>query len=284
MEITITNGALSATIRDMGAELISLKKDGREYIWSGDPAFWGKHSPVLFPIVGTLKDNSYTHNGKSYSLPRHGFARERNFAVISQEKNRVTFSLKADNVTYEVYPFDFDLVITYVLETSSVSINYEVKNLSAETAMPFSLGAHPAFALPGKFEDYSLHFNKDEKLTRYKLENDLVSDKTEIVKLKNGNLPLNYALFKDDALVMKEISSKEVAIKKGDKPYLRVGYKNFPHMGLWTKTGAPFICIEPWQGYADTPSNNGNLSDKEGIINLKGDGAAHFNLTIEIQE
>jgi galactose mutarotase-like enzyme len=283
LETTIKCGLLSATIRHMGAELISLKRNGKEYMWNGDPAFWGKHSPVLFPIVGTLKDNSYFHDGKKYSLPRHGFARERNFEVFSQDEDKVSFSLKADNVTYEVYPFNFELILTYVISDDSLSIEYSVENLSGDV-MPFSLGAHPAFALNGNFEDYSLYFDADESLTRYKLENDLVYDSIETIKLEKGNLPLTYSLFKDDALVMKQLSSKEITIEKSKQPYLTLKYHNFPHMGLWTKTGASFICIEPWQGYADTHSNNGNLSDKEGVINLLPGSKAFFSLRIEIQD
>lgn len=281
METTITNGALTATIRDLGAELISLKKDGKEYMWEGNPDFWGKHSPVLFPIVGTLKNNTYIHNGKEYALPRHGFARERNFAVTYQDESKVVFSLKADNVTYEVYPFNFELLLSYEIGDDSLKIGYEVKN-NSEGKMPFSLGAHPAFALPGDFESYSLHFNDDNVLTRYKLENDLVSDKTEDVGLTEGNLPLTYDLFKDDALVMKKLNSSQITIMHNKVRHVAVKYQNFPHMGLWTKPGAPFICIEPWQGYADTPSNNGRLSDKEGVINLDAGSSAYFTIEIEI--
>lgn len=274
---------MSATIRNLGAELISLKKENKEYMWSGDAAFWGKHSPVLFPIVGTLKDNTYLHAGKEYSLPRHGLARERNFAIISKEDSRVSFSLKADKVTHEVYPFDFELIISYEVTDTSLIVNYMVNNLSGFDKMQFSLGAHPAFALPGGIEGYSLNFPEDSELVRYKLENDLVSDKTETIALKDVDLPLNYDLFKDDALVMKKLSSKEIMIKEGGKPYLSVSYQNFPHMGLWTKNGAPFICIEPWQGYADTPSNNGNLSEKEGIVTLGPHETAFFRLDIKVQ-
>ncbi|MGV3458963.1 MAG: aldose 1-epimerase family protein [Flavobacterium sp.] len=281
MEIKINNGELSATIRDLGAELISLTNGGKEYMWEGDPAFWGKHSPVLFPIVGTLKNNTYRHNGKDYSLPRHGFARERNFELVSREEHKAVFSLKVVNVTYEVYPFNFELIIGYELTAKSLVINYEVKNL-ADATMPFSLGAHPAFALPGNFDDYSLHFPEDKELTRYKLENDLVSDKTEEIELNNGNLPLSYNFFKDDALVMKELASQEISIMHNGSPYLTVAWQNFPHLGLWTKVGAPFICIEPWQGYADTPANNGNLSEKEGVINLAESGNRQFSISIAI--
>lgn len=281
METTITNGTLSATIRDLGAELISLKKDGTEYMWEGNPAFWGKHSPVLFPIVGTLKNNAYIHDGKEYALPRHGFARERNFAVTYQSDSKIILSLKADNVTYEVYPFNFELLLSYEIADDSLKIGYEVKNHS-EGKMSFSLGAHPAFALPGDFESYSLHFPDDNVLTRYKLENDLVSDKTEEDKLTDGILPLTYDLFKDDALVMKKLNSAEITIMQNKAPHLTVKYQNFPHMGLWTKPGAPFICIEPWQGYADTPSNNNKLVDKEGVINLDAGKSAHFSIEVEI--
>ena len=282
--IILSNTKLSATINPKGAELTSLKDDkGKEYMWEGNPDFWGKHSPVLFPIVGTLKDNSYTYNGKSYALSRHGFARDMVFTVKEQFNDSVIFSLIANDATKENYPFDFELQIKYTLSGNSLNIDYIINN-RGEEAMPFSIGAHPAFALPGSFEDYSLQFEKDEQLVSTQLQNDLLSDVEIPVTLQNGKLGLNYDLFENDALVFKKITSQYIDIAKGDNPFLRVSFADFPHLGLWTKPGAPFLCIEPWQGYADSTTGNGNLFDKEGILVLEAGSEVTRGFSIEILE
>ncbi|NDI99708.1 aldose 1-epimerase family protein [Flavobacterium sp. LaA7.5] len=280
--ITLSNTKLSATINPKGAELISLKDDkGTEYMWEGNPDFWGKHSPVLFPIVGTLKDNKYSYNGTTYALSRHGFARDNVFTVKEQNKDSVTFSLVANALTKENYPFDFELQIKYTLSGNSLHIDYIINN-SGEEAMPFSIGAHPAFALQGNFEAYSLQFEKEEQLISTQLQNDLLSDVEIPVTLQNGKLGLNYDLFENDALVFKKIASQYIDIAKNDIPFLRVSFPDFPHLGLWTKPNAPFLCIEPWQGYADSTTGSGNLFDKEGILVLEARGEVKRGFSIEV--
>ena len=267
--ITIASQKLTATVNPLGAELISLKNaSGREYIWEGDPAYWGKHSPVLFPIVGTLKDNIYNYNGKTYTMARHGFARDCEFIVEERQKDSVVFLLTQNNCTHSVYPFDFELRLKYTIKDQELSVNYMVSN-NGTASMPFSLGAHPAFALPCPFEEYSLKFEKDEPLESTQLENGLLSSKTITLPVREGVLPLYYDLFEKDALIFKKSNSAFIDILENDAPLLRVAYNDFPHLGIWTLSGAPFICIEPWQGYADAVNANGDITRKEGIINLR---------------
>jgi galactose mutarotase-like enzyme len=268
MNITITNDHLTAVINPQGAELISLKDTNNEYIWEGNPEFWGKHSPILFPIVGTLKNNTYTHKGEQYSMTRHGFARDNRFVVKEHDSRSVTFSLISNEETKKQYPFDFELELKYTLKEKTLSLYYTVKN-NGTANMPFSLGAHPAFALPGNFEDYSLIFEKDEPLLSSELENDLISDKTITVPTIDAKLALSYDTFKNDALIFKTLQSKHIEIAQKDIPFLKVTYESFPHLGIWTKPGAPFLCIEPWQGYSDTHNSTGKLETKEGIIILE---------------
>ena len=279
--ITITNPHLTAIINPKGAELVSLKSPSREYIWEGDPAFWGKHSPVLFPIVGTLKNNSYQYQDQEFKLSRHGFARDMVFEVLEQTESAVVFSLKASEETLELYPFPFELEMQYVLEGHQLKIRYKVFNHGSE-AMPFSLGAHPAFALPNDFKEYALAFNHDEQLQYFLLENDLLSDTTSNIQLENRQLPLDYSLFENDALVFKKLDSDTVTILENRKPLLEVGFKGFANLGIWTKPGAPFICIEPWFGYSDTAQSNGDLFQKEGIQALQGYEVFDCELTIQI--
>ncbi|MES2748174.1 MAG: aldose 1-epimerase family protein [Bacteroidota bacterium] len=283
MTTTISNSNLSATINHKGAELISLQSlvTKKEYIWEGNPEFWGKHSPILFPIVGTLKNNSYQYKGKTFSLPRHGFARDFDFQLVAQEKDKVVFSLQNTAETFNIYPFQFELQLIYTLKKSELIITYKVINNSLET-MPFCIGGHPAFALNGKFENYSLQFKTGEKLVSYQLENDLLSDKTQHIEVKNDQLPLTYSLFENDALVFKSLQSKQIQILENNIPMLNFKFNDFPHFGIWTKMNAPFICLEPWLGYADTTKTNGNLLEKEGIQLLESNSYKNFNFSMEI--
>lgn len=281
MVITLANNYISASVNSMGAELFSLKTKQTEYMWEGNAEFWGKHSPFLFPVIGALKNNRYRYEGKEYTLPRHGFARDKNFNVVKHTDNSAVFSLSSDDESRQVYPFDFELRIIYTLQQKSLTINYEVIN-KINNIMPFSLGAHPAFALPGNFDSYSLDFNKDNELIACQLDNSLLSGQVKAVPLYNNKLPLDYNLFTDDALVIKNIASKEITIAKNETPVIKISYHDFPDLGIWTKPGAPFICIEPWHGYADSTNSTGDIMDKEGIIKLPAGKTFTTELTIEI--
>lgn len=279
---TISNSNLTAQIKHFGAELFSLKNSAnKEYIWEGNPAFWGKHSPILFPIVGTLKNNSYLYNEDEYHLSRHGFAREMEFKLIEKSEKSATFSLISSVETRKVYPFDFELQICYSLEENKLNINYKVINKN-EIAMPFSIGAHPALALPGNFEEYSLEFQQAETLKYSLLEEGLISNNSNEIPLKNRKLGLNYKLFERDALVFKTLESKSITILKNNVPLLKVNFTDFPNLGIWTVKNAPFLCIEPWFGYSDTLVEYADLSKKEGIQLLEKNEVFKSNFSIEI--
>lgn len=280
--ISLSNDVISAQINTLGAELCSLKNtENKDFIWEGDPAYWGKHSPVLFPIVGTLKNNTYTHNNKEYILTRHGFARDMEFELVDQTANTATFSIQSNSTTLASYPFQFELQIQYTLFHSTLEIAYKVINKD-NSAIPFSIGAHPAFALPGNFENYSLEFEKVEPLEYTLLENDLVSTQTETIATNSNFVPLTHKLFERDALIFKKLESKSLTIVEKEIPRLKVHFEDFPNLGIWTKVGAPFLCIEPWFGYSDTTESNGNLFEKEGIIVLKSTDTFQTKFCIEI--
>ena len=278
---TISNSFLTAKINYKGAELISLQSENREYIWNGNPEFWSKHAPVLFPIVGTLKNDKYTYENKEYSLTRHGFARDMDFELITKSECEATLVLKKSQATFELYPFDFELKITYTLVSKKLLIQYEIINLN-KNKMPFSIGAHPAFALPEPFDNYSLQFEEQENLKSFELENDLISDRFNIIKLENKLLPLTYSLFEKDALIFKNLKSKKITILENNKPLLNVIYNDFPNFGIWTKMKASFICIEPWYGFSDIINSNGNILDKKGICILDFMETKKIEFTIEI--
>lgn len=280
--ITLSNSQISVAIKTLGAELCSIKnKLNREFMWEGNPNFWGKHSPVLFPIVGTLKNNTFYHNDTKYTLTRHGFARDMEFELIEKTENSATFSIQSNSATLLNYPFEFELQIQYRLINTTVEIDYKVVNKD-NSEIPFSIGAHPAFALPSSFEDYNLDFEKVEPLEYTLLENDLVSQQTEKIHTNTNRVPLTYELFKRDALIFKKLQSNSLTIIEEEKPILKVHFQDFPSLGIWTKVGAPFICIEPWFGYSDTTESNGNLFEKEGVIVLEANANFQAKFSIEI--
>ena len=283
MIITISNSQLSATINTLGAELISLVKNHKNYIWKVDETYWNKTSPVLFPIVGRLKNDSYSFNEKTYQLPRHGFARNMEFSFDKKSDSQVIFELNETEETKAIYPFSFKLLMAYTLMENELVIEYFVRNQSDEV-LPFSIGAHPAFAISDKFDNYSLQFNTADTFETHHLENESFNGKTTLVETKNNSIALNYALFEKDALVFKQLKSNEVILKNKDKVILKVNFDHFPYLGIWTKQNAPFLCIEPWCGLADSTNHNGNLEEKEGMNHLPAGDDFLRAIRIEILE
>ena len=282
MITSISNSKLTAQIKHLGAELCSLKNNtDTEFIWNGNPEFWGKHSPVLFPIVGTLKNNTYSIDNKEYKLSRHGFARDMEFELIKKEVNSVTFALKSSEKTLKLYPFKFELHIIYTLKETGLIIQYVVIN-SNNIAMPFSIGAHPAFSLTGNFEEYAIEFEQEESLNYFLLENDLVSNTTQKLETNNKKITLSYRLFDADALVFKILKSNSLSILKNSEPLFKINFEGFPNLGIWTKNNAPFICIEPWYGYSDTSESTGDLFEKEGIQILEANTIFKSTFSINI--
>jgi galactose mutarotase-like enzyme len=253
----------------------------REYIWQGNPEYWGKHSPILFPIVGTLKNNSYQYKGVTYELSRHGFARDIEFTLICEEDDKVIFSLQFSETTLTFYPFKFELQITYTLLNAELNIKYTIINNDSCT-MPFSIGGHPAFALTEPFENYCLLFENDENLISYQLQDDLLSNKTKEIALYDNKLPLSYSLFENDALIFKTLLSKQIQLLENGQVILNFKLHDFPNFGIWTKVNAPFICLEPWAGYSDTHDSNGEIMTKEATQLLESNCKKSFSFSIEI--
>lgn len=276
MIYTLENKDLTISLSNHGGELHSIKgnKENTEFLWNGDEAYWKYHSPILFPIVGKVFNGKYKVDGKTYELPQHGLARVRDFEMIEKNENSISFELKYSEDTLKIYPFKFSLIIRYTLENNNVKIDYIVKNLD-NTEIFFSVGAHPAFMCPvedGSFNDYYFEFNKKETTNLMQLADTGYFLHEEKPFLKNENqIPLSFDLFKNDALVFKNLESTKISLKsKKHHKYLEFNFNNFPYLGLWTKaTGAPFVCIEPWFGHADFEGFKGEFKDKEGIQSLK---------------
>ncbi len=252
MLFSIRNNKLSVAISSKGAELQSIinKDFGLEYMWEGDPKFWGKKSPVLFPVVGELRNNSYYYKGKTYQLSRHGFAREMEFMVTEQKENEITFTVDSNEETQKKYPFEFRFSLRYLLQNNELSVTFSVNNTGNKNLF-FSVGAHPAFKVPlvseTTFEDYYLQFDGVENIKRWPLSpGGLIADDTIPVLENTDKLQLNKSLFYQDALVFKHIESKSVSILSDKTPHgLTVNFNGFPYLGLWSAKDANFVCIEP---------------------------------------
>ncbi|MES2812794.1 MAG: aldose 1-epimerase family protein [Bacteroidota bacterium] len=281
MHIKLSNKKLTAEINSVGAELVSFSSGFTNYIWEVDDAFWNKTSPILFPIVGRLKNDTYQIVDKQYQLPRHGFARNFDFKILEKKEDYVVFSLNENQETFKSYPFAFELQVCYLLTEESLEIKYCVKN-NTNDKMPFSLGAHPAFKINSNLEKYEIVFDNNSQLETHELENEQFSGKSRTINLKNNTLRLSYSLFEKDALVFKNIESRNLTFFENGNPYLKIHLGNFPHLGIWTKANAPFLCIEPWFGYADTSTSNGKLFEKEAIQILQPNEKFECSFTIEI--
>jgi galactose mutarotase-like enzyme len=264
MIVELSNGVISASINTFGAELTALKKENTNYIWTIDEKYWNKTSPVLFPIVGRLKNDTYTIEDKEYHLTRHGFARDCAFELAQKTETSAIFSLRESVSTLEKYPFQFELLIKYALLENQLVINYTVINNSVNN-MPFNIGTHPAFAISNALEEYTLLFNASENFETHELANDLFSGTKRKILSKNNRIHLNEKLFEKDALVFKNMQSNAITILHNEKAYLKIQFENFPFLGIWKKENAPFICIEPWTGYADTDETTGFIYEKKDI-------------------
>lgn len=286
---TIQNTSLRIQIQDKGAELCSIVslKNGKEYMWSADPAIWGSYSPVLFPIIGALKKGEYFFKNKKYTVPKHGFIRNNENLQFKQiAENSIAYSLKYNEESLKDYPFKFEFIIRFVLEDNSILVEHEVINHSETDEMYFSLGGHPAFKCPinegEKYEDYYLEFEKTENVGTWEvLPSGLINSTTRPLLENTNQLNLNKHLFDNDALILKEHNSKRVSLKsRKSTNSVTVEYQDFPYLGIWAKPEANFVCIEPWLGISDSHDTDQNFTTKEGILKLEAQ--SHFKASYRI--
>lgn len=268
----LSNDKLVVEISTLGAELQSIynKETRLEYLWNADPQVWAKHSPVLFPTVGELKNGSYTYRGVTYNLSRHGFAREKQFTITDHSETSVTLTLVDSEETRAIYPFPFSFSIQYTLDGNRLYTIYTVKNTGDEY-LYFSVGGHPAFKVPltgdVSFEDYYLSFSQVENAERYPLSSGGLIETASVPFFENAErLPLKPELFYEDALVFKDLQSKSITLRSDCSPNGLIFYsEGFPYLGIWNKKDADFLCIEPWCGIADSVAADGDITSKEGI-------------------
>ena len=291
MDYTLTNGKITAILRDFGAELISLKDEaGTEYLWQGDPVYWSGQAPVLFPIVGCLREGKAQAFGKPCSMKRHGIARKRTFRLVQQDDSSISFSLRADEESLRDYPFDFELAVTYSIQGRSLTTCFEVKN-HGEEPLPYVVGGHPAFncslAEGERFEDYYLEFSQNERaeLPLITPENGLIDVNKRVLWMNEVNiLPLQHSNFYSDALVFDSLRSRAVTLKnKYNAKGLRVDFPDFAYLGIWSAANdAPFVAIEPWTGISTCSDEGDVFEEKRGmrVLNAGEQGRNVFTVTL----
>ncbi|MCL2558859.1 MAG: aldose 1-epimerase family protein [Turicibacter sp.] len=271
---TKKNDKLEIVVNPHGAELVSVKKDGQDRLWDGNPAFWGRTSPVLFPIVGAVAEGKYFVDGEEFAMGQHGFARDMAFVVFEQSPNDIWLKLVSNDETRKKYPFDFELQIGYYLEDEdTVTVYWEVVN-TGDVTMPFSIGAHPAFLAGPDLDDYSLHVTGAQGIESYVFDNDrglvdVAAGKVQIVE-DLPFIPLSKDLFEAHPTLILEGESEITLRSYTHDREVTVAFDEFPYVGIWAPINAageiaPFVCIEPWYGMADTTPEPGELADKKGI-------------------
>lgn len=288
----ISNGRLTASIDSKGAELKSLRKaeSGKEYMWCADEKYWGRTSPILFPLVGGLKNGEYRFEGKSYAIPKHGFSRDAEFKLVSQEAQEVWFLLEDNEETREIFPFRFRLKIGYRLEDMTLKVLFRVENPSKEMVY-FSIGGHPAFNCPirqgERREEYFLAFDQKESINCTVIgDGGLASDEKILYELQDGLLPIAEELFEKDALIMEDYQVRSIALLTPDKkPYLTTRF-DMPVVAVWAPAGknAPFICIEPWLGICDREDFNGSLQERKWGNQVEPGKCFHSGFDIIVEE
>jgi galactose mutarotase-like enzyme len=272
MSHTLFSSSISATISANGAELISLKNsEGLELLWQAGPA-WPRHAPILFPIVGRLKDDQLRHRGRLYPMTQHGFARDREFTWSERTTNSCTLVLGDDAETRSRFPFAFRLAVSYAVLAADLEVHFAITNTGEET-LPASIGAHPAFNWPLSpeiaKEAYALEFAGEEREPIRRLKDGLLRAKPEPTPISGKFLSLSEKLFTDDAIILDRPASAAVRYSADRGPAIDISWQGFKELGIWSKpAGAPFLCIEPWHGFASPSDFDGEFSDKPGLMHI----------------
>jgi galactose mutarotase-like enzyme len=276
-EITLTHGHARATIALLGAEARSWRVAGRDLMWPGDPAIWSDISPILYPVVGWTRNGEERVGGRTYPLALHGFARFETFAVEAQRPDFARFTLSDNARTRAVYPFAVALAVEYRLSADSLAMAIEVANPGAESA-PYACGLHPGFGWPlgaaGREGAY-VRFEQAERPEVPRLApGGLIRQAMRPIPLQGRDLPLTDALFAHDALCFLDCASRSLAFVDASGASITMEYPSFQHAALWTRPGAPFLCLEAWTGYSDPDGFEGDLIDKPGMRALEPGGRA----------
>jgi galactose mutarotase-like enzyme len=283
---TITDGAISATIKQHGAELCSLlNAEQHQLIWQAGPA-WQRHAPILFPIVGRLKDDVLQWRGNTYPMKQHGFARDRRFTWTQNLPHACKLSLQDDEETRAQYPFAFMLDVTFTVHEQQLTIVYAITN-RGDDVMPASIGAHPAFNWPlangVDKQAHSIEFAEAETAPVRRLENGLLRPEAEPSPVQGTTLALSEALFVNDAIIFDRVASRSLRYTAPQAPAIQFSWEGFRELGLWSKpSGAAFLCIEPWHGFASPVDFDGDFGTKPGVMHLAPGETRRFSQRMKV--
>ena len=284
--VAIASGGLSARVARRGAEMVELRDEaGRDLLWDGDPAFWAGHAPILFPIVGRLKDDRLTVDGVAHPMRQHGIARLSAFELVSHEASACLFRLTSDDETLRAYPYAFALDLAYRIEGAALHVEAAVRN-TGERAMPASFGFHPAFRWPLPYgADRGSHevlFERPEPGPIRRVAGGLLTPDSHPTPVDGRRLPLSDALFDADALILLDPASRSVRFGPAGGRALRIDFPLMPQLGLWSKPGAGFLCIEPWCGYASPDGFEGEFAEKPGLVTIEPGAARAFGMSVAL--
>ena len=265
--ITIKGSKITAVISTLGAEVQSLKdENGVERLWQRDPAFWTGCAPILFPVAGGFRDDCYELDGQRYPMPKHGFAKKKEWQVEETAENKAVFLLQEKDPGF---PFDYDLRAIFTAEENHLSIAFAISSRD-EKPFYFSIGSHEAYATPEGIEDYEIVFDEEEKLEDYVLDGNLILRQPKIMAEKAKSLPLKYEYFAVDALVFRTLKSRGVTLRGGKAGHtVRVDFPEHDVLMFWTKPGANYICIEPWCNAPDFVDADHRIDHKPGFMRLE---------------
>ena len=263
-----------ALITPEGGELIALYEGEQNLLWGRDPAVWASSAPLLFPICGRLREGKYFYNGKAYELSPHGFAKAKKFEIIRQSDSAVTLGIRDDAQTKAVYPFAFTFSVTYNLKENGLQVDFTIEN-KGDTDLPYSLGGHWGFALDESIDNYTLCFDEPvDGLCREILDGAYISGDTEALFAEGNLLPLSYHICDNDTWVLRD-APRACTLLHGEDVVVRLEYPDSPHLLIWTKPDARFVCIEPWNGMPDGKTS-GNITEKDSIHLLSPNSTQTF--------
>ena len=269
--IRIGNSCLTVEICLRGAELYAVRpaEGGDSYLWSGDPSIWSGRAPILFPICGALREDTYMHEGVQYRMDKHGFASGMRFEAVETGREHAVLRLEDSETTRAMYPFSFALTVRYALAERTLEVTYAVENRGGEP-LYYSIGAHEGFALPEGVRAYEVHFDEREDMTAADLAGPYLAGTHRRILPEDGRvLPLDPEQFGPDALIFLAPASRGLSLCRRDGTrVVRVEFPDFPHLLLWQVSGAPFLCVEPWSGLPDYTDSSGILSEKPSITVL----------------
>jgi len=285
--VTISSPGLSAEISTLGAELRALRDEaGRDLLWNGDPGWWTGRAPLLFPVVGVVAGDEIRVDGQAYPLEKHGFARKSEWALVDHRDTAATFRLEDSDATHASYPFAFRLDMHFAIDGATLSMTAILTN-SGTRELPASFGYHPALLWPLPYgapkEAHRITFAAPEPAPIRRIDGEgLMRPESEPTPVVGDTLAPDARLFEDDAIIFDKLASRSLHYGAPGTRGLEIAFPDMPELGIWQKPGAPYLCVEPWAGFADPQGYTGEFRDKPGVLRLPAGSSHSFTLRITL--